>query len=63
LYASLLGPVFYGVATVPAVLSGGRWQVITLAIGCALAAMIALIAWSFMFGPDAGFCRGDKWGL
>ena len=62
LYASLLGLVLYGAAMVPAVLSGGTRPVMTWAIGCVLAVTIALIAWGLMFGPDAGFCRGDKWG-
>jgi hypothetical protein len=64
LLASLLGCVLWAVATMPVVLAGERWPVIGLAIGFALAAMIALTAWSLAPGTGAdSMCGGAEWGL
>jgi hypothetical protein len=60
-FAALIGCVCWAAASGPAMLAGDRWPLVTLALGLALAVLIALVAGNAMFTHDA-LCSGDKWG-
>jgi hypothetical protein len=59
-FAALMGCVCWAAASGPALLAGDRWPLVMLALGLALAVLIALVAGNAMFTHDA-LCTGDKW--
>jgi hypothetical protein len=63
LFGSLLGIVLYAAETMPVLLAGETRPAIGLAIGFALAAMMAFAAWNLMLGSGAdSMCGGTQWG-